>query len=185
MPSLPSSSPPSLVPLLLHLSPLLLPFFLPSSVPPLTQHSLTPPKKHSLAASPACVGVHVEMVQRLSDKANELMAEKVGREGGREGGGGRERKRIHSHAPSLFYYIKTGATCRPTQGPGGSDCRALGSPQGTLALPPSLPPFHPPFCLIYTVGGVRVTTHHTSLPPSLPPSLPRSPRWNERRFPPA
>jgi len=28
-----------------------------------------------------CVGVHVDTVQRLSDKANELMAEKVGRKG--------------------------------------------------------------------------------------------------------
>ncbi|KAM3568947.1 hypothetical protein VYU27_008947, partial [Nannochloropsis oceanica] len=36
-------------------------------------------KLSSLAASPVCVGVHVDTVQRLSDKANELMAEKVRR----------------------------------------------------------------------------------------------------------
>jgi hypothetical protein len=76
----PSSLPPSL------------PCYLPRSLLSHTQYFTPTKNPHSLAASQACVGVHVETVQRLSDKANELMAEKVRREGVREGGkGGRDR----------------------------------------------------------------------------------------------
>ena len=49
----------------------------------LSIHPPTHPPTHSnpnsLEATPACVGVHTDTVQRLSNKANELMAEKVRR----------------------------------------------------------------------------------------------------------